>query len=51
MSGLTDKISGEAKDVAGKVTDNKKLQAEGKLQKARGDVKDAAGKVADKLHK
>jgi uncharacterized protein YjbJ (UPF0337 family) len=52
MSGITDKIIGEAKDTVGKLTGDKKLQAEGKADKAKGEVKDAvhdaAKTVADK---
>ena len=44
MSGMSDKLSGKAKQAAGKMTDNKKLQAEGKAQEIKGKTKDA---VAD----
>ncbi len=50
-----DKASGAAKEAAGKATDNKKLEAEGKLDKAKGaarefigDAKDAARRAEDK---
>lgn len=36
-----DKVTGAAKEAAGKVTGDKDLQAEGALQKAEGKVKDA----------
>lgn len=51
MSGLSDKISGEAKQVAGKVTDNKKLQVEGKVEKAKGEIKEEVGKASDRVRK
>lgn len=37
-----DKIQGKAKEVAGKVTGDKDLEAEGKLQNIEGKVKDFA---------
>ncbi len=40
MSGMSDKISGKAKQVAGKITNDKKLQAEGKAEELRGKAKD-----------
>lgn len=49
MSNLTDKISGKAKEVAGKVTDDKKLEVEGKVQQGAADAKQKASDVADKL--
>jgi uncharacterized protein YjbJ (UPF0337 family) len=49
-----DKASGAMKEAAGKATDNKKLEAEGKLDKAKGaarefigDAKDAARRAKD----
>jgi uncharacterized protein YjbJ (UPF0337 family) len=55
MKGAADKVSGATKEAAGKATGNKKLEAEGRLDKAKGhtrdiagDVKDAAKKAADK---
>jgi uncharacterized protein YjbJ (UPF0337 family) len=44
MSGLTDKIRGNVKQVAGAITDNDELKAKGKFEEMRGDVK---SKVAD----
>ncbi len=32
MSDMSDKIAGKAKEVAGKVSDNKKMEARGKVQ-------------------
>lgn len=47
VKGAGDKTSGAMKDAAGKVTDNKKLQAEGKLDKAKGKARDVVGDVKD----
>lgn len=47
LKGAADKASGAAKDAAGKMTGDKKLQAEGKLDKAKGEVRDTVGDVKD----
>jgi uncharacterized protein YjbJ (UPF0337 family) len=54
IKGAADKAKGTIKDAAGKLTGDKKLQAEGKLDKAKGaahnvggDVKDAARDAID----
>jgi uncharacterized protein YjbJ (UPF0337 family) len=47
MSGTSDKVEGRIKEVAGALTDNKKLKNEGKLDQAAGKVKSAVGKVVD----
>ena len=39
MSGNTDKFKGKAKQVVGKATDDKKLQASGKAQETKGRLK------------
>lgn len=53
MNSKADKFSGKTKQVVGKVTDNKKLQAEGKAQEASGKaqdkLKDAGEKVTEKV--
>jgi uncharacterized protein YjbJ (UPF0337 family) len=48
MSKHGDKAMGKGKEIAGKVTGNKDLEAEGKDQHATGKVKEAAGDVTDK---
>lgn len=55
VKSAADKASGATKEAAGKATDNKKLEAEGKLDKAKGaahefigDAKDAARRAEDK---
>lgn len=52
--GLSDKFdnasesaSGKAKEAAGKVTDNEKLEAEGRTDQASADVKKAGEKIKD----
>jgi uncharacterized protein YjbJ (UPF0337 family) len=40
-------VKGAIKDTAGKVTGEKELQAEGKVDKAEGAAHDAAGDVKD----
>lgn len=52
--GIGDKISnavddavGKAKEAAGKLTDNEKLEAEGKADQSVADVKQAGEKVKD----
>ncbi len=44
-----DKATGKAKEAAGKATDNKRLETEGKGGQAKADVKGAADNVKDKL--
>jgi uncharacterized protein YjbJ (UPF0337 family) len=48
MSGQTDEVKGRAKQAAGVVTGDKRLETEGKVDRAAGKVKKAAGKVAEK---
>jgi uncharacterized protein YjbJ (UPF0337 family) len=47
VKGAADKTKGAIKDAAGKLTGDKKLQAEGKTDKAKGDLHNAAGDVKD----
>ena len=46
--GIFDKASGKIKETAGKLTDDKNLEAEGKLQNLEGKLKDAAHGVTEK---
>lgn len=55
--GLDDKIKnaaqdivGKAKETVGKVTDNERLEAEGKADQAKADVKKAGENVKDALN-
>lgn len=47
IKGAADKAKGAVKDAAGKITNDKELQAEGKVDKAKGEVHNAAGNVKD----
>jgi uncharacterized protein YjbJ (UPF0337 family) len=49
MDGNVDKLEGKAKQAAGKVTDNKELQAKGKVQETKGKLKGAVEKLDQKL--
>jgi uncharacterized protein YjbJ (UPF0337 family) len=58
VKGFADKTKGSIKEGAGKLTGDKEMQAEGKIDKAKGsahnaagDVKDAARYAADALKK
>lgn len=47
IKGAVDQAVGKGKAVAGKVTGDRKLEAEGRVQQAAGKVESAAGKVKD----
>jgi len=47
VKGAADKGKGAIKDTAGKVTGDKKMQAEGKFDKAKGSAHNLAGDVKD----
>ena len=47
VSGAVDQAKGALKDVAGKVTGDTKLQAEGKAEKAAGKVENTVGGAKD----
>ena len=47
IKGAADKAKGAIKDTAGKLTGDKKLQSEGKLDKAKGSARNLAGDVKD----
>jgi uncharacterized protein YjbJ (UPF0337 family) len=47
IKGTADKAKGAIKDTAGKVTGDKELQSEGKLDKAKGEAHNIAGDVKD----
>lgn len=51
VKGAADKVKGAIKDAAGKVTGDKELQSEGKLDKAKGDAHNVAGDVKDAARK
>ncbi len=45
VEGFADKAKGTAKEAAGKIADDPKLETEGKLDKAKGALKDVADDV------
>ena len=47
VRGAADKAKGAIKETTGKVTGDKQLQSEGKVDKAKGDLHNAAGNVKD----
>jgi uncharacterized protein YjbJ (UPF0337 family) len=47
VKGTAEKAKGTIKDTAGKVTGDKKLQSEGKLDKAKGSAHNVAGDIKD----
>lgn len=47
VKGAADKVKGAIKDTAGKITGDKKLQSEGKLDKTKGSAHNLAGDVKD----
>jgi uncharacterized protein YjbJ (UPF0337 family) len=47
IKGAADKAKGAVKDAAGKLMDDKQLQAEGKMDKAKGEAREALGDVKD----
>ena len=51
MAGTTDKIKGAVKEGAGKLTGDKRTEAEGETDQAKGDVKDAAKGARDSIAK
>jgi uncharacterized protein YjbJ (UPF0337 family) len=49
MSDKTDQIKGRAKEAAGKLTDDKDLQHEGKVDRVAGETKEKLGDAKDKV--
>lgn len=49
VQGSAEKVKGTMKEMAGKVTGDTKLEAEGKTQKAAGTVQNTVGGVKDTL--
>jgi len=47
LKGTADKAKGAIKDTAGKMTGDKELQSQGKMDKAKGSAHNAAGDVKD----
>jgi uncharacterized protein YjbJ (UPF0337 family) len=51
VKGAADKVKGAVKESAGKVTGDKELQTEGKIDKAKGAAHNVAGEVKDAVRK
>lgn len=51
IKGVGIQVAGNAKEAAGKLTGNKKLEAEGRSQELKGDAQRVAGKVEEKAKK
>jgi len=49
MSGTSDKISGKIKQVVGSATNDKELEAKGKIEETKGKVKDNLKHAVDKI--
>ena len=49
MAGTADKVKGAIKEGVGKLTGDRRTEAEGKTDQAKGDVKDAARDVSDTI--
>jgi uncharacterized protein YjbJ (UPF0337 family) len=49
IEGAAKQAKGTIKDIAGKVTGDAKLQAEGKAEKAEGKAQNAVGGLKDKV--
>lgn len=49
VKGAADKASGATKEAVGKLTGDKKLEAEGKIDKTKGAVRDTVGDVKDDI--
>ena len=47
IKGAADKAKGSIKDAAGKLTGDKKLESEGKVDRAKGAAHDAADNAKD----
>jgi len=47
MKNKTDDLAGKAKEAAGKVTDDEKLEREGRVEQGKADLQQAAEKVKD----
>jgi uncharacterized protein YjbJ (UPF0337 family) len=51
VKGMANEAVGNVKQGVGKVTDNDKLRAEGKLQEKKGEAQQAVGKAKDAIKK
>ena len=51
MGDKTDKLKGQAKEKTGQVSDDPKLEQEGRRDQAKGNLKDAGEKTKDAIKK
>ncbi|WP_119695725.1 CsbD family protein [Microbacterium halotolerans] len=51
MAAAADKAKGKAKETVGRMTDDERLEAEGKKDQAKGHLRDAAENVKDTFDK
>ena len=51
VKGVAEKAKGAIKETAGKVSGDKELETEGKVDRAKGDLHNAAGDVKDAVKK
>ncbi len=51
MKGTATNMGGKAKEAAGNVTGDSKLQSEGKMDQAKGKIQNAVGGIKDALKK
>jgi len=51
VKNTAEKMAGKAKEATGKVTDNEKLENEGKLDQAKADLKEAGEHLKDDAKK
>jgi len=49
LENAKDKIIGEVKEAAGKVTGNKELELKGKIQSSKSDLKEKAGQIKESI--
>lgn len=47
IENFKDEVTGKAKEATGKVTDNERLEAEGKVDQTEADIKQAGEKAKD----
>lgn len=50
IQGTLDKLTGKVKEAVGGLTNNKELEAEGKLQQVKGAAQDSVGHAKDAGH-
>jgi uncharacterized protein YjbJ (UPF0337 family) len=51
MENAGEKMSGQAKETTGKMTDDERLEAEGETDKSKADLKQAGEKIKDAFKK